>query len=108
MIRRPPRSTLFPYTTLFRSPRRPRALRDAALRPVAVHDLQHEIADEDLRARRNRRAGDALPVEKRPVRAAQVLDLDGAVADVDRRGAARDLRRRELDLRLVGPSHDVL
>src|SRR5687767_15330225 len=24
MIRRPPRSTLFPYTTLFRSPRRPR------------------------------------------------------------------------------------
>src|SRR5258708_29161114 len=27
MIRRPPRSTLFPYTTLFRSPR-PRARRD--------------------------------------------------------------------------------
>src|SRR2546425_113176 len=25
MIRRPPRSTLFPYTTLFRSPRRPGA-----------------------------------------------------------------------------------
>src|SRR5256885_9406836 len=24
MIRRPPRSTLFPYTTLFRSPRRPK------------------------------------------------------------------------------------
>src|SRR2546426_12720715 len=35
MIRRPPRSTLFPYTTLFRSPRR-----------------RHE-----------RRAGDRLPVE---------------------------------------------
>src|SRR5258708_9061237 len=30
MIRRPPRSTLFPYTTLFRSPPRPRAAR----RPV--------------------------------------------------------------------------
>src|SRR2546427_9606776 len=28
MIRRPPRSTLFPYTTLFRSPRRPAARRD--------------------------------------------------------------------------------
>src|SRR6266581_6494206 len=27
MIRRPPRSTLFPYTTLFRSPRRQGALR---------------------------------------------------------------------------------
>src|SRR5260370_16693259 len=26
MIRRPPRSTLFPYTTLFRSPRRPNSL----------------------------------------------------------------------------------
>src|SRR2546427_7322459 len=33
MIRRPPRSTLFPYTTLFRSPaanRHPRHLQDAA------------------------------------------------------------------------------
>src|SRR5689334_24362547 len=28
MIRRPPRSTLFPYTTLFRSPLRARAARD--------------------------------------------------------------------------------
>src|SRR5437899_3621828 len=26
MIRRPPRSTLFPYTTLFRSPKNPRVL----------------------------------------------------------------------------------
>src|SRR5260370_12481199 len=36
MIRRPPRSTLFPYTTLFRSPERhrasPRAVGSAALR----------------------------------------------------------------------------
>src|SRR3712207_7347241 len=30
MIRRPPRSTLFPYTTLFRSPGRRRARRRAA------------------------------------------------------------------------------
>src|SRR3989442_10832654 len=29
MIRRPPRSTLFPYTTLFRSPGFPSALREA-------------------------------------------------------------------------------
>src|SRR2546422_11518971 len=34
MIRRPPRSTLFPYTTLFRSP----------ARRVAVHD-EHRSAD---------------------------------------------------------------
>src|SRR6266496_1987849 len=32
MIRRPPRSTLFPYTTLFRSP--PRDARSDLLRPV--------------------------------------------------------------------------
>src|SRR6266705_6241184 len=32
MIRRPPRSTLFPYTTLFRSPRRPEC-RHGAGRP---------------------------------------------------------------------------
>src|SRR5690349_23435044 len=30
MIRRPPRSTLFPYTTLFRSRRRPRRVAGAA------------------------------------------------------------------------------
>src|SRR3712207_8807495 len=37
MIRRPPRSTLFPYTTLFRSPALGRAVRrprPAGLRPV--------------------------------------------------------------------------
>src|SRR5260221_5255657 len=33
MIRRPPRSTLFPYTTLFRSTRGPAAGRDHAGRP---------------------------------------------------------------------------
>src|SRR5690349_8241056 len=33
MIRRPPRSTLFPYTTLFRSPRRGRTTRHRTLLP---------------------------------------------------------------------------
>src|SRR2546422_5096651 len=33
MIRRPPRSTLFPYTTLFRSPRHQRARPPARVRP---------------------------------------------------------------------------
>src|SRR3712207_7596366 len=43
MIRRPPRSTLFPYTTLFRSPKRPIArtaaspTADEALAPPPVH-----------------------------------------------------------------------
>src|SRR5687767_15377365 len=35
MLRRPPRSTLFPYTTLFRSHRRSRSGRRAALRRTA-------------------------------------------------------------------------
>src|SRR2546421_8156885 len=41
MIRRPPRSTLFPYTTLFRSrlPRRANGFRGSALR--AVHKRLH-------------------------------------------------------------------
>src|SRR2546430_6039018 len=33
MIRRPPRSTLFPYTTLFRSPRFARAIVQSSLAP---------------------------------------------------------------------------
>src|SRR2546430_5701811 len=36
MIRRPPRSTLFPYTTLFRSPRDRRRQRRASKHPVAT------------------------------------------------------------------------
>src|SRR3989442_9939620 len=35
MIRRPPRSTLFPYTTLFRSPHVPLGAAEGLLRPVA-------------------------------------------------------------------------
>src|SRR5690348_18033733 len=35
MIRRPPRSTLFPYTTLFRSRAEPRGVRHVELREVA-------------------------------------------------------------------------
>src|SRR5258707_2305362 len=70
MIRRPPRSTLFPYTTLFRSHRAQRALRDGAhrARPCArvlsrqgLRDLpqyrlhrqaRHLRADEDRKSTR--------------------------------------------------------
>src|SRR3712207_9225746 len=38
MIRRPPRSTLFPYTTLFRSP--PGVDRDAAVRALGALGVQ--------------------------------------------------------------------
>src|SRR3712207_8428563 len=46
MIRRPPRSTLFPYTTLFRSPLPPLRLR--------ALDGRHERASAELRPRRPR------------------------------------------------------
>src|SRR3712207_8358761 len=59
MIRRPPRSTLFPYTTLFRSARRrrddPRHEPDLA-RPLAAAPLAPARA---LRRPRPQRAGEA-------------------------------------------------
>src|SRR2546427_7222169 len=53
MIRRPPRSTLFPYTTLFRSgrPRRRRGLlagdprRDRATAPVAAYRSEEHTSE---------------------------------------------------------------
>src|SRR5688572_32768055 len=61
MIRRPPRSTLFPYTTLFRSPRaetrkgpgqRPGPFRKIPLRsgdgpPAATHSSEEEAGAEE-------------------------------------------------------------
>src|SRR3712207_9089441 len=46
MIRRPPRSTLFPYTTLFRSPVGS-AARDVALLAVAGRRGQHPVLGGD-------------------------------------------------------------
>src|SRR2546430_8966494 len=50
MIRRPPRSTLFPYTTLFRSPRddaRPAGGRPLLLkRGIAHEELEHGRSEE--------------------------------------------------------------
>src|SRR2546429_3131161 len=55
MIRRPPRSTLFPYTTLFRSrvnaEDAPRLLEDHADRPVHLEARGHRAAGLEERAR---------------------------------------------------------
>src|SRR2546426_9310778 len=67
MIRRPPRSTLFPYTTLFRS----------ALVVVAVHAsprTRHE------RMLRRKRLDDALTIEA--VRARDLRELSWGLGDV--------------------------
>src|SRR2546430_7361833 len=68
MIRRPPRSTLFPYTTLFRSRVRRRLSQGGAGPPVP----------EDSRgASRHRRVGDRLrrdPADPHPERQVQGVD----------------------------------
>src|SRR3712207_7139739 len=71
MIRRPPRSTLFPYTTLFRSLRRAvHPARDPAAhgeRNLGVHeDRRDSLAGREDRLRVVGRHGDLLP---RPARA---------------------------------------
>src|SRR2546430_8978453 len=46
MIRRPPRSTLFPYTTLFRSKRNePQIMRPIALAVLILHSLAFAAMD---------------------------------------------------------------
>src|SRR2546427_11505422 len=61
MIRRPPRSTLFPYTTLFRSHGHPapRDERDHRARPVARRSRDAR----DSRHRGHRLGDDARPAE---------------------------------------------
>src|SRR3989475_11358408 len=94
MIRRPPRSTLFPYTTLFRSPEPapltgPRAARGTGAedRPARVHRVAGSWGGtRDERWRRSlRRGGYAVPGQ-------------GALCRVDRfgaRAARPDAARRD-------------
>src|SRR3712207_9568431 len=51
MIRRPPRSTLFPYTTLFRSVR-PRAIRDMEVGREGPYQGVHAVPDRLVEALR--------------------------------------------------------
>src|SRR2546425_9263967 len=86
MIRRPPRSTLFPYTTLFRSPRDGRRLR-ADERGDRVADERPELGEEraDL--------GGHEPLVPR--------------ADVERFDPVRDARARDL-LEGVDQVHQIV
>src|SRR5690349_21988553 len=56
MIRRPPRSTLFPYTTLFRSPRRARLRRRGLARGPRARSRRRRRSEEhtsELQSRRD-------------------------------------------------------
>src|SRR3712207_7272858 len=71
MIRRPPRSTLFPYTTLFRSPHGLRAGRIAGANlhlrrrePVAARRRVEHLGDRVLARRRERHVAPAVEVDR--------------------------------------------
>src|SRR3712207_7382493 len=85
MIRRPPRSTLFPYTTLFRSPEEVAALA-ADLRRRDEYDSSR--ADSPLRP-----AADAVVVDSTDLDRDQVVDrvveLANAAVDVRDRKSTR-------------------
>src|SRR2546422_724157 len=59
MIRRPPRSTLFPYTTLFRSPFRPSPATGTVRRPDAAHRVHRHRLSRPRPGRHQRRPGAA-------------------------------------------------
>src|SRR3989449_11189064 len=72
MIRRPPRSTLFPYTTLFRSDLEARRRLDRGVDDIRAAVLEQRVADRDLRPepapggrRRPRRGRDPRPCRER-------------------------------------------
>src|SRR3712207_9560199 len=76
MIRRPPRSTLFPYTTLFRSLRhlRERRVRQRAVEPQRVFGVEHRrsgIANADVR----------VPDAERELGGGQAVLCEGDTAD---------------------------
>src|SRR3989441_13249670 len=97
MIRRPPRSTLFPYTTLFRSPDVLKRARDA-LGADAVGRPARDVAagQADAPGVRTERAGDQVEESglPRPVRAHDPNELalvDGEADSADRADAAEGL-----------------
>src|SRR5256886_5145690 len=101
MIRRPPRSTLFPYTTLFRS--RERAPRGGALTVVddaldqrAIHGVPDRLADRPhVEGRRL-----VVEVDRLPPQARDLRDLEPAL-----RARGGDVLRRDLvhEVDLPGP-----
>src|SRR3989454_10810605 len=92
MIRRPPRSTLFPYTTLFRS-------------PVPAADVEDLAAD--ARGARGEQVGldDVVDVREVPRLGAVAVDLEGLAAEAPE-DEPRD-HRGVLGLRILTRAEDV-
>src|SRR2546427_3229464 len=93
MIRRPPRSTLFPYTTLFRSNRlaaeqaRVTGLRDGAPPPVLAVEEEHVIEVVDRLEVEEERRG--FPIPQEPWRGGPPPRADGPGPPPDPAGSAR-------------------
>src|SRR2546430_6591411 len=85
MIRRPPRSTLFPYTTLFRSPR-------AGEPRYFVTHIRRDHQDRSGRELAERQAVDEL-LRREPVKLSDHLFLD----ERDHRQAATERERPHLE-----------
>src|SRR3712207_7987041 len=84
MIRRPPRSTLFPYTTLFRS--------DGRQREHAEHDHRH-VADARVRH-------ETLPIRLRERHERAIEDADNGEGDHQRYELPRRIRQDRKSTRL--------
>src|SRR5256886_12269655 len=102
MIRRPPRSTLFPYTTLFRSaPFQPRGTDVAVILDLMIHDLDLVLelvgADvSDVRA-----TGIPILTPHVDIANARIEFANGAIANVT---ASRVSRERTRKLRIFQPT----
>src|SRR3712207_8066241 len=83
MIRRPPRSTLFPYTTLFRSPRREQEPRAA--------EREHAVADQPPRV------GDLVASEVRERRRGSDAEEDSPVVRVEEQREQQDRKSTRLN-----------
>src|SRR5256884_7741242 len=102
MIRRPPRSTLFPYTTLFRSERRihgyrgGEALRDACQRRVAVFTQALGVGFGALggAAQQGARIVEQAAVEPGPRLEERVGQVELALARSEERRVGKECRSR--------------
>src|SRR3989442_10545846 len=91
MIRRPPRSTLFPYTTLFRSPQKLGAGAVVALWKTSVIEVRHALAAKitsDIFARLLRSEEHTSELQSRPHLVCRLL-LEKKTPASPRRIAAR-------------------
>src|SRR3712207_117160 len=104
MIRRPPRSTLFPYTTLFRSIRDIR-LASKALMGLPQHWLQDDVVEGMTRLATTARArGVSLAVHTHVNAAQSVTPLVAEAARAMLSAGVRDVRNQGVLLRGVNDS----